>query len=58
MGGAPLDNPFAPVADDVAAATLAAAWPVVDLAGGFVRWRESARALVPQAAVSGGTAAR
>lgn len=36
-------------------------WPVVDLAGGYVRWRAAAEALVPdeaRAAVFGGTAAR
>jgi L-fuconolactonase len=36
-------------------------WPVVDLAGGFVRWREAALRLVPTAdrdAVFGSTAAR
>jgi L-fuconolactonase len=36
-------------------------WPVVDLAGGFSRWREAALQLLPEAAhdaVFGGTAAR
>lgn len=36
-------------------------WPVVDLAGGYARWREAALALVPvsaQAAIFGRTAAR
>ncbi len=36
-------------------------WPVVELAGGFAKWREAAIALVPaecHAAVLGGTAAR
>jgi L-fuconolactonase len=36
-------------------------WPVVDLAGGYTRWREAAGALVPEesrAAVFGATAAR
>ncbi len=36
-------------------------WPVVDLAGGYARWREAAEALIPasaQAAIFGQTAAR